>query len=193
MFRISLRELLAAVALVAFATVSLKYASEGWVTIVAGLALLAFFAAIIVAVADHGPRQVSAIGFAIVMLVYGLIVMNTPPAYSPPDRPARTSEFDHWEGRLPTTRLLRYVHHVFDASRYVDNTGKEIPNYDPANPIIPVNVGGMGFGPSASLDERPPRNQFTSIGHLWWGLLLGYIGGRFAGFVYARRTREPEN
>jgi hypothetical protein len=29
-------------------------------------------------------------------------------------------------------------------------------------------------------------------GHCWWALILGYAGGQFGRFVYARRVREGE-
>jgi hypothetical protein len=193
MFRVSLRELLIGVAVIALAIGSLTYASDTWVAIVAGLAMLGFFAAIVVAAVDRGPRQAFAIGFALVMLVYGLIVLNTPPTHPPFEGPSRTKEFDHWEGRLPTTRMLRYVHHAVDRSQWIDSsTGKAIPNFDPADPSIPTwgSVGSFGAAAVASFNELPPREQFMPIGHLWWGLLLGNVGGRFAQIVYARRTKD---
>lgn len=192
MFRISLRELLVGVACVALAIVTLTYASDAWVAFVAGLAMLAFFTAIVVAAVDRGRRQAFAIGFALVMLVYGLIVLNTPPTNPPFEGPSRTMEFDHWEGRLPTTRLLRYVHQAVDRSQWINSrTGKEIPDFDPANPSVPIWGGANSFGAPAvaSFVESPPRHHFMPIGHLWWGLLLGFIGGRFAQLVYARRTK----
>lgn len=191
MFRVSLRELLLLVAAVAVAIVSLKYASETWVAIVAGLAMLAFFVAIIVAAVDRGRRQAFALGFALVVIAYGLIVLNMPVTYRVNNQPAGTMELDQWEGRLPTTRLLRYVHVAVDDSEYVDDaTGKVLSNYD-ATTDGPLRLGGGGFGtPSVSFRERPPREHFMPIGHLWWAMLFGYVGGRFARFLYLRRTKR---
>ena len=190
MFRISLRELFAAVALVAFAIVSLKYASEDWVAIVAGVAMACFFAALVTATVGRGSMQASSIGFVLIMATYGLIVFNPIPNIS------RGAEFDHMQGRLPTTRLLRYIHAAVGQSQWIDSsTGKEIPNFDPANPSIPMSGSGgfQGAGPTAGYREIPQRELFMPIGHLWWGLLFGYIGGRFARFVYTRRVQEREN
>jgi len=183
-FRISLRELFALVAVVALAILSLKYASDAWVAIIAGMAMLALFAAFIVAAVDRGERQAFAIGFALIMVSYGLIVLNMP---DPHDRNGGTLEFDHWSGRLPTTRLLRYVHQAVDRSQWIDTTtGQIIANHDSHGPT----TSGQS---SVSLNEIPRRDQFMPIGHLWWGILLGYIGGCFAQFVYMRRAQQRES
>jgi hypothetical protein len=184
MFRISLRELLSLVACCALALVSLKYASETWVAAVAALAMLAFFVAIVTALVDRGPRQAFAIGFAVIVVTYGWIVLHTPLSYSGPNAPP-TLEFDQWSGRLPTTRLLRYVHQAVDRSQWIDRNGNVIANYNPAS----HDPSAPGAG---SIREIPPREQFMPIGHMWWGLLFGYIGGRFGQFVYARRTTKVE-
>jgi peptidoglycan hydrolase-like protein with peptidoglycan-binding domain len=107
--RISLRELLIGVALVALAIVSLRYANYGtvWPAVVTGVMMIALFVALIVAAVDRGPRQAFAIGFALTVVAYGLMLL-----------PGRTSQFDQSEGWLPTTRLLWYVHRAVDRGRY---------------------------------------------------------------------------
>lgn len=182
MFRISLRELFVLVACCALALVSLKYASETWVALVSALAMLAIFIAIVTALVDRGPRQAFAIGFAVIVITYGWTVLNTPLPYFGPNAPP-TLEFDQWSGRLPTTRLLRYVHQAVDRSEWIDINGKVIANYNPQSPAA--------VAPGVSIKEIPPREQFMPIGHMWWALLFGYIGGRFAQFIYRRRTSEP--
>ncbi len=193
MVRLSLRELLGMVACVALAIVSLRYASEGWLAIVAAVTMAAFFVSIIVAAVDRGPRQAFAIGFALTLGVYWPIVLKGAQSGGGNGFPSKNLEFDQWEGKLPTTRLLRYVHMAVDHGGYYDfSTGKKIPDYDPAQDSNP-NLGGGGFGGGTSrvsYREAPPREIFMPIGHCWWGLLLAYCGGHFARFVYGRRVKE---
>jgi len=197
MWRLSLRELLVLVALVALAIVSLKYASESWVAIVAAVTMLAFFVATIVAAVDRGPRQAFAIGFALTMAGYAMIVMNS--TINMHNGGTKKIEFDQWEGRLPTTRLLRYLHMAVEDNKWIDfQTGKEIPDYDPNNPPASVTATpvkgagarGLMLGARVSFVESPPSEVFMPIGHCWWGLLLGYLGGLLAAFVYHRRMRD---
>jgi len=110
-FRISLRELLVTVSLVALAIPSLQHASSTWLAIVAGVTMVAFFVALIGAVVDRGPRQAFAIGFALTMLAYGLILTNGREIVSGVNGSmSRNVEFDYRQARLPTSQLMRYVH-----------------------------------------------------------------------------------
>jgi hypothetical protein len=104
---------------------------------------------------------------------------------------SRNVEFDQWEGRLPTTRLLRYVHAAVQRSSYFNyTTGKEVPGYDPAKDPNSGVGGGLGGRSVIGYREFPPREFFMPVGHCWWALLLGYLGGLFAAFVYSRRMKE---
>jgi hypothetical protein len=177
MWRLSLRESLVLMTAVALAVASLKYASEAWLAIVLAVTMLAFFVALIVAVVDRGPRQAFTIGFALTMAGYWLVVLSGTKVV--PNTGSMNIEFDHIEGRLPTTRLLRYVHSAIGRGRYFNPfTGQELPNYDPATDPN-RNVGGGGFATPATMvsyQEIPPREIFMPIGHCWWGLLLAYLG-----------------
>lgn len=255
--RWSVRGMLVLVALVALAIPSLQYASEAWLALVVGITIVAFLVALNVAVVDRGPRQAFAIGFVLTMAAYGLILMSF-----------QTREFDQWKGRLPTTRLLRYVHAAVDRSEWTPAvavlqrgaTGELVEvlqrmlnaRATPSPPlqidgdfgprtasaaklfqmqvglaatgaidmetwqslglkfdsrsrriVIPVyarskpttlNVSGGGFAlvGGGSFREIPPREIFMPIGHCWWGLLLGYVGGFLATFIYWRRVRERQ-
>jgi predicted PurR-regulated permease PerM len=181
MFRVSLRELLGLLACCALALASLKYASETWLAITLGLGMVVFFWALVVAAIDRGPRQAFAIAFVLVMSTYVVIVLNTPSPVFNQSQPA-SKEFDQWEGRLPTTRLMRYVHQVLDRSEWIDgSTGKVVPSPTQAQ------IAAGGFSPGVAYREMPPREQFMPIAHVWWGMLFGYLGGRFGRMVYVRR------
>jgi hypothetical protein len=165
------------VALVAVAIVSLKYASEVWLPIILALTMLAFFVALIVAAVDRGHRQSYAIGFTLTFASYVLIIAHS--SEIDPGGGSRNPEFSRF-CRLPTTRLLTYVHRTMDHSYYFDSaTGKRVQNYS----------GGGSVGHR----ELPPLEFFMQIGHCWWGLLLGYLGGKFAVFVYNRRLQEQKS
>jgi len=195
MFRLSLREMLVLVAMVALAIGSLKYANDTWLALVAGVTMITFFVVLIMAVVDRGLQQAFAIGFALTMIAYGLILMTgQTTSGSSGNVRSRNIEFDQYGGRLPTTRLLGYVHAAVQTSGYFDNvTGKALPNYDPAkNPTRGGGGGGGGFGPVVSYREIPPREKFMPIGHCWWAMILGYAGGHFARFVYGRRLPEEQ-
>jgi predicted PurR-regulated permease PerM len=183
MFRLSLRELFLLLACCAFALVSLKYASETWLAVTLGMGMLVFFWAIVVAAIDRGSRQAFATAFVLVMSMYVVIVLNTPSPVFNQSQPA-SMEFDQWDGRLPTTRLMRYVHQLLDRSEWIDGSTGEVV----AQPTTSqINAAGTGMSPSVAYREIPPREQFMPVAHMWWGMLLGYIGGKFAQFVYARR------
>jgi hypothetical protein len=199
LFRLSLREMLIFVALVALAIASLKYANDVFLALVAAVAMFALIVALIIAAVDRGPRQAFAIGVTLTMLAYGLILITGQrTSGSGGNVTSKNIEFDQWAGRLPTTRLLRYVHMAVQRNEWIDfRTGKVIPNYDP-NIAVNPNKGGGGFGGGggrsggAAFRETPPRQIFMPIGHCWWALILGYAGGQFGRYIYARRQREHE-
>lgn len=179
LLRLSLRELLVLIALAATAIVSLQFASAGWETVVATIVIVAFALAAIVALVDRHARQAFAIGFAVSMVIYGVVL-----AGASFNSQGASLEFNPDTGKLPTTRLLRPVFAAIVKTRWIDfRTGQEVPGYDPQNP-----GPDMQF---VSLDERPERSAFMRIGHGWWALVLGYLGGWFGRFVYLRRIREP--
>jgi hypothetical protein len=183
MVRLSLRQVLALVALAAVVLVSLKYASDGWLGAVGTLAAVAFCLAAITALVDRGPRQAAAIGFLVVAGLYGYLVMS----YATSVR----SEFGLHSGRFPTTLLLRYAYLVVEDGVWMDSeTGQELPNFDPAKQPQRTKIVGNSVVPIDEFVERPPEGTFVRVGHLWWMLLLGYAGGRFATFVYGRRRRD---
>jgi hypothetical protein len=178
LFRLSLRELMVLITLSALVVVSLRFATPAWETVVASIAVVALALAVIVSLVDRHARQAFAIGFAASMILYGVVL-----AVESFSSPGTNPEFNPDTGTLPTTRLLRPVFVAITKTRWIDfRTGKEVPDYDPQNP-----GPGMQF---VSLDERPERTAFMRIGHSWWALVLGYVGGWFGRFVYLRRIDD---
>ncbi|MEX2316891.1 MAG: hypothetical protein WD669_07055 [Pirellulales bacterium] len=55
----------------------------------------------------------------------------------------------------------------------------------------PPSPPGVAMGPATYTEIRfnPPPGPFMALGHLWWALLFGYVGGRLARFVYLWRTK----
>ncbi|MEX2316892.1 MAG: hypothetical protein WD669_07060 [Pirellulales bacterium] len=193
MFRISLRELLILTALAALCLVSLKFASAGWMIALKTGAILIVFSAIVVAVADRGPRQKFALAFAIVAAGYYFIVVTEPGTETSIASPmiAGTS------GRLPTSHLLQSLHQAIAVTDWYNPfTGQGLGPYDPTRPPPGISLppggpgGGGGIGPQVRV--RPEGSTFMRIGHVWWSLLFGYVGGHFAQFLYVRRATAKE-
>jgi hypothetical protein len=194
MFRMSLRGMLILVALFAIAITSLVYANDFWVSIVTGIVMLIFTAALIVAFVDRGFRQAFAIGFVLTVCAYAVLVLSGINSPGVGNSQLRNAELDPWEGRLPTTRVLRVIHGVVERGGYFDPaTGMPVPNYKPnttSGGMGGFGGGGMFGGPTYR--EIPPREKFMPIGHCWWTLLLGSIGGLFAMHLYRRRMHNEE-
>ena len=191
MFRLSLSGLLILVAAIALAIVSLRYASSMWQALVGMLCLLASFAAVIVAVFDHGPRRVFAVGFVICALGYVALVLNGHKAKNgsliiPVDLVAA-----NWDYALPTTVLLRDLHKRVSHTIWLDEqTGKEVSAEEGAKFQAAVSAGSISGMRSLTTTTRPSGDDLVVIGHCWLSLLFGYLGGSFARFVYLRRERE---
>jgi hypothetical protein len=178
LFRVSLRELLLLIAMVALAIASMKYASPAWRTCVYTITMAIFMWAAVIAVIDRGPRQAFAIGMVLLMVIYGVLVTNGTVR-------SENVEMDLQYGRLPTSRVVKYIFPPTETVEWLDNrTGQILPNYDPANP-----PPGIGAFPQTRRKPDPPI--LMAVAHCWWALLLGYIGGRFARVVYLRRSHAP--
>jgi hypothetical protein len=176
LFRLSLRELLLLIAMVALAIVSMKYASPAWRTCVYTITMATFMWAAVIAVIDRGPRQSFAIGMVLLMVIYGVLVLNAP------RRQERNLELDLDYGRLPTSRAVKYLFPPGETVEWWDRgTLQLLPNYDPKNPP----PGIQAFRQTRSTPDPP---TLMAIAHCWWALLLGYLGGRFARVVYLRRS-----
>jgi hypothetical protein len=192
MFRISLRELLLLTALAAVCLISLKFASAGWMTWVRTGAILILISAIVVAVGDRGPRQKFALAFAIVVAGYHFAIMAEPGTETNSGSPALQGA----AGPLPTSQLLESLYQAIAVTDWYDPfTGQVIGPYDPRQPNPPSigpPPGGGGFvaGIGPQLRTRPNQYPFMRIGHIWWALLFGYVGGRVAQLIDSRRREQ---
>jgi hypothetical protein len=188
MFRASLREMFLLVAAIALAILSLLGASIFWQGAVGLIVMLASGAAIITGIMERGSRQAFAIGFGVAMFGYALIVWNGE-RYADGPRKNKNMELVGLDGQLPTSLLLHYLHLKIDRSGYIDaNTGKDISEAELAKTPLDYSTGtGLVAGRPVQYVQRPRQEVFSPIGHYWWGLLFGYIGGRFAENLYTRR------
>jgi hypothetical protein len=163
--RISLRQLLILVAAIALAIVSLRYATPWWQAVVGLLLMVLFFAAVIAAIFERGPRQAFAIGFVVVVFGYAIMLANGRKSFSPNGNTLTYEEL-HGAGYLPTTVVLGELYDVF------------------------YREGGNRYAsPKAG---SPSQSNFARIGHCWWALLLGYLGGSFARRLDERRRSRPK-
>jgi predicted PurR-regulated permease PerM len=188
LFKLSLRELLLVVGAFATGCAALKFANNPWWYVLSALALSGILSAAVIAAVDRGRPQAFALGFVICAATYGLFLVLA-------DKGGQLSrELDPYEGRLPTTRLLRPLFElIVDRTWYESQTGKPLPGYQPAGAEASPIYGSTAVsaaGPIPYAEERPTRNEFMRLGHLLWGLLLGYLGGRLGAVIYTRRVRR---
>jgi hypothetical protein len=185
--RLSLRRLLALVAVAAVGCVALKYANAWWVAGVAAFTLLAFMASVVVALVDRGPRQAFAIGFAVCAAIYGGMVASSRWFYAGgmgAVTPIVNREMDPNAGILPTTQLLGVYYRAVVEEWYKDfTTGQTWKGR--STPPQAQNSSRTGL-----ISRQPPPEEFMPVGHCLWMLLLAYAGGYFAMYVNARRWRD---
>lgn len=169
MFRISLRQLFFFMAAVALAIVSLKYASVFWQGFIGLLAMLAVFAAVIIGVFERGPRQAFAIGFSIVVLGYALLILAG------------------LRSQLPTSLLLdRLYPAILEPGWMVTDSGERVPEATAGR--IRATYTGPSLSPIQP-QNYPLPDFYYPIGHYWWTMILGYVGGALARFIYIRRKQ----
>ncbi|MEX2173777.1 MAG: hypothetical protein WD872_05400 [Pirellulaceae bacterium] len=171
--RFSIWELLLLTACVAAGLTCLKYADRNIWLVLANAVPVCLAIAAVIALADRGRRQAIAGGFAICLAIYLALLMNTGSA-------AR--------GRWATEMMLDRLHKSMMTQKWIDGQTRE----DIGNPPWPTAMLGNVAGV-----QVPNSGVFRAIGHMLWALLFGYLGGRFAEWLYWRRqsvaapAREP--
>jgi hypothetical protein len=171
--RISLREVFYLVAALAFAIVSLKYASPLWQALVGLSVMLAAVVALGAALFESGARRAFAIGFVVTVFCCALLI-----------------KFERSD-KLPTTVFLSSLYSAMDTSSWVDSaTGQEVPGFDAAKLNYAQQVVNKPTfqGRPMMFKSRLSDDNFFPIGHYWWALLFSFVGGRLAGYYYVRRT-----
>jgi hypothetical protein len=146
-------------------------------------------AAVVVGVVARGPRRAFAIGFVGFAVGYLLFVKQVTRPLPGIKLPNELVYALH-NNELPTTVALRYLYHALAEYRAFDlTTFQEVLEFDPPEPYagtIMTKTGPLAIFPV------PPAKTFASVGHTWWALFLGYLGGQFARFVFLRRVKEQE-
>ena len=203
--RISLRGMLVLVTMFAIGCLALKNANTIWQTSLSAIVMLAVMGALIIALVDRGPRQMTAIGFFACVLTYAVLLNG----YS--------QEFDPYTATLPTSKVMLPIFQLIAKKAIIDgSTGKVVPapKVQPITtprgtvtqllsvafpngpqPLIPgpggwsATAGAIPF--MAVQTELPQRGHFMAVAHHLWALLFGYAGSLFAKFVYARRQTIP--
>jgi hypothetical protein len=163
--RMSLRDLLLLVAVVAVAIVSLKFASSLLSGIVGLIVLAAYMGSIIAAVIARGRTQAFAIGMALAITMYAALIMIG----GWPGRGNWNYELGLDLGQLPTSTVLHWFFELIGERK---------------QSTLPDGT--------TNWFEIPDGRTFMRSGHYWWALLFGYAGGRFAKFLYLQRTGETE-
>ena len=156
MARFSIRGLLIVVAFVAVACAALKYAGPVSWTILSAAGVLLLIASTIVAFIGKGEQRAKAIGTAVCIAIYGILVCLFYPPESNPSGPM-----------LPTTRLTLLL------AEYLANHGL-------GSEATKFIYEGVDFTRVIDLRAR------VIVGHLLWTMLFGFLGSVFAGFVYHR-------
>jgi hypothetical protein len=168
MLRVTIRELLLVTAFVAGSLASLKYAGPvAWMVIANGAAACLMIATV-VALVDRGRRQAIASGCAACLAIYLAMLSHT-----------ATSARGNWA----TDMLLERLNAAMMTQTWIERgTGQEVA-YDPQWKVVglPLNVGGS---------QSPSHSHFMAVGHMLWALVFGYLGSRFAAWIYARRLHE---
>jgi hypothetical protein len=148
------------------------------------IAITVLLAIAIIAFVGRDQLKCFATGFLIPVIAYaGLHIA------------AGNAELDPYEGKLPTTRVLQPMFEVVVTRSWVDlNTGKALPNYNPAafpdrhqgSPMLPAGMSPV------TVSESPDRTTFMTLGHVLMAMLLGYVGGKFA-VVIQRHQKNSES
>jgi hypothetical protein len=192
--RLSLREMLGLVAVVALAIVSLRQASSTLLVVVEFAAIIVLATAALAVIFDRGPRRAFAGGFLLIAIAYGVLVLSGHKGQN--GNTLYNAELGNWIGwedggpHLPTSKVLQYAYQLVDHSKYFDPmTEKQIPNVS-AKDVVTDGTGQTINGQSFYVEESPSTVTFFTIGQYWWGLLFAYVGGRISRFIFERRTRE---
>lgn len=190
--RFSLREMLVAFAAVPVAFVALLYATwwSAWVVTLATAAVILL--ALDRALVGRGERRIRGLAFAVPAIVYATLVLWSE------NRP--NQELDPYSGRMTTSTALKTPFEWVAGKRSYfrdPTTGVVTKTQPPGTELFHgggfggggVSIGG-GFPKYVEYVEVPRRQDFMTIGHCLWTLLLGYVCSRYAAWVVERRRAQ---
>lgn len=173
--RFSLRELLIVLTVACLAVPALLFAGP----VVKGIAVTgvgaAMLAAAIHAAIDTGRRRALAVGFLIPAVAYaGMLLL------------AGSPEHDPYKGKFWTSKVMQQplAWATADRSYYVDFQGKRTKQPPPAPRGGGGGGFGGGFGGAFAYREIPARDDLMPVAHCLWTLLFGYLGMKYAGWVF---------
>lgn len=149
-------------------------------SIVIAVAIVVTTAFAIVAFVGRELLRSFAIGFLVPVVIYSATLFWI-----------GNSELNPYEGKLPTTKIIRPVFELIVKREYVDvTTGKLVPDYDPtAN--VGIGVGGFGGSP-VGVRETPDRTTFMSLAHVLLGMIFGYVGAKFAVWIERKQSNGTQ-
>jgi hypothetical protein len=147
--------------------------------VVIGIAAILTTGIAIVAFVGQQEKRAWAIGFIIPAITYTATILFV-----------GSSELDPYKGRLPTTQFFRPLHRLIMKTAWVDvNTGKIVPDYNPAT--APPRSAGGGFGAGGmSILETPDRTTFMWLAHVLLATMFGYAGAKFAVYIHRLAPRD---
>ena len=161
-----------------FAGLGLAGLSAGGVlaSIVVGISIIVTTGFAIVAFVGRDQLRSFAIGFLIPVIGYAATVLAI-----------GASELHPYQGRLPTTKLFGRVFRLVVKQQYVNlETGETVTDYDPT-------AVQLGTGPTIVPSETPERTTFMSLAHVLTALMFGYVGAKFAVWIYRRQLPGAES
>jgi len=169
-FRFSIRLLLAAVAASAAALATLINATEAVLAAVAGGVFLLFLLAALAAVFRRGASGAFAGGFLLSGLAYLALVFVLP------------ADRQSFLAHLPTSRSIDLLHKTVSKAPASE---AEMQRWG-----LPAEIVGTTAGAWFMMQPFPQEKHFHPLGHLYWSLLFGLLGGVLARRFHDLRTGE---
>ena len=177
--QLTLRELMLGVLLIGLGCAGLL-AGGMMATIFLGAMLIVTIGFAIVAFVGRDEPRAAAIGFLVPVIGYAASIVAV-----------GSSAMDPY-GNLPTTQLIQPAFHAIVRVEWINvMTGEPLPDYDPKTAKVESgSFGGMPTfgGAPVGAKETPDRTTFMSVAHTFLAMLFGYVGMKFAAYVYRRQN-----
>jgi len=179
--RFTFRGLLVFTAFIALTLASMRFG--GWLANVT-LSCIALWLSglLIIALVDRARRRAYAIGFLVPVIVYGGIHGST----------NRDQLSTHDTFTLPTTRAFQRYYRSVAVTKWIDREGNETADFDPSSPWEPKPSEGdwKSEAVSMTIRDKPDGPTFMLLGHSLLAITLGFLGSRFALYVYDSQDHD---